>query len=113
MINDDPTLTDPEHYRTLWENEFVRVLEYRDNPGDRTNVHRHPNSVMVTLTALERRLASGTRDIDVALPAGTAVWLDAQRHAGENIGSAPTHTILIELKGPSAGSITSALGPER
>ncbi|MCS5734445.1 cupin domain-containing protein [Herbiconiux daphne] len=112
MIDDDPTVTNPDHYRSLWENEFVRVLEYTDVPGDRTTAHRHPNSVMVTLTSFERSLTTDDRVFEVELPEGAAVWLPAQRHAGENIGATPTHTILIELKGEAAGAIgEAALGP--
>ena len=112
MINDDPTVTDPDHYRVLWENEFVRVLEYSDRPGDKTREHDHPNSVMVTLSGFDRRLSSDNRTNDVTLPAGVAVWLGAQRHSGENIGSTPTHTILVELKGAAGGEPSEArLGP--
>ena len=32
-MDDDPTTTDPNHYRVLWENPRVRVLEYSDMPG--------------------------------------------------------------------------------
>jgi beta-alanine degradation protein BauB len=114
MVNDDPTLTNPDHYRTLWENEHVRVLEYTDVPGDATTPHDHPNSVMVTLSAFERRLSAGDRVFDAHLPAGAAVWLPAQRHSGENTGTTPTHTILVELKGEAAGvAQPSTLGPER
>ncbi|MFJ7288587.1 cytoplasmic protein [Curtobacterium sp. NPDC098951] len=95
--DDDPLQTDPEHYRLLWENEHVRVLDYTDVPGDRTHVHRHPASIMVTLTGFDRRLVADGRELDVALPAGIAVWLPAQRHSGWNTGSTPTHTILVEL----------------
>jgi hypothetical protein len=42
----DPIVTDPEHYRVIFENERVRVLEYTDVPGDSTHVHEHPDSVM-------------------------------------------------------------------
>ncbi|MCI2957545.1 cytoplasmic protein [Agromyces atrinae] len=113
MISDDPTQSNPEFYRLLWENDFVRVLEYSDSPGDRTTPHMHPNSVMVTLSAFERRLSARGHSIDVALPAGHAVWLDAQRHSGENIGGSPTRSILIELKGASAGvPAEGTLGPE-
>ena len=113
MITDDPTLTNPDHYRTLWENEHVRVLEYTDRPGDRTTPHDHPNSVMVTLSDFSRRLSAGERTFDTALTAGQAVWLAAQRHSGENTGTTPTHTILIELKGDAAGEPSAAvLGPE-
>lgn len=114
MITDDPTVTNPEHYRTLWENDQVRVLDYTDQPGDRTTPHDHPNSVMVTLTDFSRRLSAGERTFDTVLTAGQAVWIPAQRHAGENTGSTPTHTILIELKGDGAGEAKpSTLGPER
>ena len=112
MITDDPTLTNPDHYRTLWENDFVRVLEYTDEPGDATTPHDHPNSVMITLSDFSRRLSAGERTFDTSLVAGQAVWLAAQRHSGENTGTTPTHTILVELKGDAAGEIDAgALGP--
>lgn len=113
MITDDPTLTNPDHYRTLWENEHVRVLEYTDAPGDKTTPHDHPNSVMVTLSDFSRRLSAGERTFDTALTSGQAVWIPAQRHSGENTGTTPTHTILVELKGDAAGEpMASTLGPE-
>jgi quercetin dioxygenase-like cupin family protein len=112
MINDDPTVTNPDLYRVLWENEHVRVLEYRDEPGAVATPHDHPNSVMVTLSGFRRRLSLGERRQDVELPSGTAVWIPAQRHAGENIGDTSTHTILVELKGAAAGeSDPGVLGP--
>ncbi|MBC7518064.1 MAG: cytoplasmic protein [Microbacteriaceae bacterium] len=112
--SDDPTVSNPDHYSTLWENEFVRVLEYRDTPGTETTPHHHPNSVMVTLSDFERRLRLGDQHRDVKLSAGQAVWLPEQRHAGTNTGSTPTHTILIELKSSSTGIDTHAasLGPK-
>jgi hypothetical protein len=114
MISDDPTVTNPENYKTLWENDFVRVLEYRDHPGVQTIPHQHPNSVMVTLSDFTRRLSSGEKVFDTQLAAGRAVWLPAQRHSGENIGTTPTHVILVELKGASAGEATTAtLGPDQ
>lgn len=112
MITDDPTLTNPDHYRTLWENEFVRVLEYTDEPGDQTTPHDHPNSVMATLSDFSRRLSAGERTFDTSLPSGQAVWIPAQRHSGENTGTTPTHTILVELKGDAAGEADAGtLGP--
>ena len=114
MITDDPTLTNPDHYRTLWENEHVRVLEYTDEPGDKTTPHDHPNSVMVTLSGFSRRLSVGERTSGTALTTRQAVWLPAQRHSGENTGTTPTHTILIELKGDAAGEPSSGTrGPGR
>ncbi|MGI5241647.1 cytoplasmic protein [Dactylosporangium sp. CA-139066] len=97
----DPTVSDPEHYRVVFENERVRVLEYRDAPGDRTHPHRHPDSVMVTLTSFDRRVSSGGRSVDVTLEAGSVRWVGAQEHTGENTGTTPTHSIFVELKEPA------------
>lgn len=111
MVDDDPAVTNPEHYRVLWENERVRVLAYADEPGDATTVHRHPDSVMVTLTGFRRRLELGDRSAEVELPEGVAVWIPEQSHAGVNIGDTPTRTIIVELKGEGSGGGETTLGP--
>lgn len=112
MVEEDPVTTNPALYRTIFENEFVRVLEYSDRPGDSTTPHVHPNSVMVTLTDFQRRLRTPAGERDVDIPANQALWLPAQRHAGENTGRSATHTIFIELKGDAAGVVDDGvLGP--
>jgi len=52
----DPVCTDPDKYQVIFENDRVRVLEYRDLPGGKTLPHQHPDSVMYTLSAFQRRL---------------------------------------------------------
>jgi hypothetical protein len=105
----DPTVTDPDKYRVLLENDRVRVLEYRDRPGQHTSPHDHPDSVMVTLSAFDRRLVTGSGDTrDVHLEPGEARWLDAQTHTGENTGATPTHVVFVELKQESAAERTGA-----
>ena len=111
----DPVVTNPQLYRVVMENDRVRVLEYRDRPGDRTTPHRHPDSVMVTLSSFRRRLTSGGRHQDVKLEAGITRWLAAQEHSGENIGESASHAIFIELKDPPSTADASLseepLGP--
>jgi hypothetical protein len=112
----DPVVTNPEYYRVVFENERVRVLEYTDSPGDKTTEHSHPDSVMITLSAFRRRLSSGGKDFEVELPAGTARWLSAQDHSGENIGESQTNTFFVELKEPAPpgpGDGAPHLGPVR
>jgi len=112
MVEADPVTTNPAHYRTVFENDFVRVLEYADEPGESTTPHVHPNSVMITLTDFQRRLSTDAGEREVHLPANQVLWLPAQRHAGENIGTTPTHTIFVELKGEAAGAVDeNVLGP--
>jgi quercetin dioxygenase-like cupin family protein len=111
----DPVTTNPDHYKVIFENDQVRVLEYIDQPGDKTTPHTHPDSVMYTLSSFARRLATGGEQREVKLEAGTVGWLPAQEHYGHNIGDTPTHVIFVELKSPAGdgGPGTSrALGPQ-
>jgi hypothetical protein len=94
----DPTSTDPDKYQAIFENDRVRVLEYRDRPGERTSPHGHPDSLMFTLSSFRRRLSAGPNTREVDMTAGTATWLPAQTHVGENIGTTQTHVIFVELK---------------
>ena len=109
----DPTATDPDKYKVVFENERVRVLEYRDEPGAKTRPHDHPDSVMITLSAFDRRLTTNDQTRDVTLEPGEVRWLDAQTHSGENIGRTPTHVMFVELKDEAARAQTSppTLGP--
>jgi quercetin dioxygenase-like cupin family protein len=95
----DPTRTDPDRDKVLFENEHVRVLVYRDEPGQATNQHRHPDSLMHTLSSFERRLIAenGERG-GVELDAGEVRWLAAQTHSGEDIGQTPRHVLFVELE---------------
>jgi len=114
-MDKDPVATNPDLYRVVMENDRVRVLEYRDRPGDRTQPHAHPDSVMVTAASFRRRLVAGERSVDVELEAGTVRWLDAQEHAGENSGDTESHAFFVELKEPAPASAHAAdepLGPE-
>ncbi|GAB1513999.1 cupin domain-containing protein [Actinophytocola sp. KF-1] len=109
----DPVVTDPELYRVVFENDRVRVLEYRDMPGDATHLHAHPDSVMVTLSSFQRVITAGGREVPVDLPAGQVRWLDAQEHQGRNVGETPTRSVFVELKEPRPGGPrpAAALGP--
>ena len=108
----DPTVTDPDKYKVIFENDRVRVLEYRDEPGARTSPHEHPDSVMVTLSGFDRRLvAADGQSRDVTLEPGQVRWLDAQTHSGENIGETPTYVLFVELKEDAAAGPGGRLGP--
>ncbi len=108
----DPTITDPDKYKVVFENDRVRVLEYRDEPGQKTSEHGHPDSVMVTLASFERRLfGAGGESRDVKLERGEVRWLDAQTHSGENIGDAPSHCFFVELKEGRETPSGESLGP--
>ena len=107
----DPVATNPQLYSVVFENDRVRVLSYHDRPGDSTQPHRHPDSVMITMSSFERRLVQGERSVEVAIPAGEVRWLDAQEHSGHNIGSTDTRTLFVELKEFAPAAQAPQLGP--
>ena len=94
----DPTVTNSDKYKVIFENDKVRVLEYKDKPGDKTTPHSHPDSVMITLSSFSRKLHFEGKDLDVQKQSDEASWLPAQTHVGENTGSTETHAIFVELK---------------
>jgi quercetin dioxygenase-like cupin family protein len=98
---DNPTTTDPDKYTAILDNERVRVLRYHDEPGAKTNQHRHPTSVLYALSVFRRRLTfpdGTTKERD--FKPGDVMWLPAQTHIGENIGTTDTEVLLVEQKGP-------------
>jgi quercetin dioxygenase-like cupin family protein len=112
-MTDDPVITNPELYRVVLENERVRVLEFRDTPGAMTAPHRHPDSLMLTLSSFRRLLTADGRQAKVRLGAGEIHWLAAHEHCGENTGDTDTHVLFIEIKQGAAGMTTKKrAGPE-
>jgi hypothetical protein len=98
MSEQDPTVTNPEKYKIVFENDKVRVLEYKDSPGQITKAHSHPDSVMITLSRFDRKLQKDGKEAVVHKEPGEASWLPAQTHIGENIGKTDTRAIFVELK---------------
>ena len=94
----DPVASNPEHYKVVFENERVRVLEYPDHPGDKTTPHQHPDSIMYTLSTFRRRLVSGDVQREVELQAGSVGWLPPQEHHGENVGAPQRNVLFVEWK---------------
>jgi beta-alanine degradation protein BauB len=95
----DPVKTDGDKYKTILENERVRVLEYRDKPGDKTNQHHHPDFVLYALDSFKRRLTfQNGKQVERQFKEGDVMWMKDQIHIGENIGKTETHVIIVELK---------------
>ncbi|WP_203301484.1 hypothetical protein [Marinobacter sediminum] len=107
----DPVTTDGDKYTVLLENSCVRVLEYRDQPGDITHEHQHPAFVLYALTPFDRviHLPDG-KVINRSFKAGDVIWSPAQTHTGANTGSSPSHAIIVESK--ASGSRLSECSEE-
>ncbi|WP_199287557.1 cupin domain-containing protein [Pollutimonas thiosulfatoxidans] len=101
----DATQTDGDKYKVVLENECVRVLEYRDQPGDKTQQHRHPAFVLYALSPFERTLTlPDGKVLRRQFKAGEVMWSEAQTHIGANVGQTATHVLITELKSSPQGN---------
>ena len=95
----DPAKVDPAHYKVIFNNAQVRILDVQLKPGEKTPMHSHPNLIAYPLTGgtLRSTLPNG-KTTTATIRAGQAVWHNAQTHASENIGKTTVHALGIELK---------------
>jgi hypothetical protein len=96
----------PAQHRLLLENEHVRVLDTRIEPGERTPIHTHrwpAAHYVVSWSDFVRRDAEGAVLVDTRAVSGTtisrAMWGDALApHSLENVGSGLLHIVSTEVK---------------
>ena len=99
----DAIQTDGDKYKVILDNDCVRVLDYRDEPGAKTHQHRHPAFVLYALSPFQRTLTlPDGKTLKREFKAGDVMWSDAQTHIGENTGKTPTHVVMVEMKKSSA-----------
>lgn len=101
-VAQDPAATNGDKYKVVFENERVRVLDYRDKPGQKTTPHQHPDALVYALAPFKRKLTLGDgRTVIVENKEGEVYFVKAQQHTGENIGTTDTHVLIVELKEPA------------
>lgn len=95
----DPLVTDGDKYKLKFENDRVRVLEYRDKPGEKTNQHYHRSFVLYALGPFKRTITlPDGKVLTREFKAGDVLYSDAQTHIGANVGDTPTNVIIVEFK---------------
>ncbi len=95
----DPVELSPQYYTVRFENDRVRVLEYRLKPGEKEVMHSHPAGVVYLLNdaTVRTTLPDGTTS-EGAVTQGQVSWNESLSHAVENSGPTETHALLVELK---------------
>ena len=95
----DAVTVAPHLYKVLLDNDRVRVLEVRAQPGTKSALHTHPAYVAVAISDGQYRFTSPDgKNIEIKLTAGQAGFFGAVEHATEIIGTSEGHIVLIELK---------------
>lgn len=108
----DPVKVDAKHYSVLFENDQVRVLKIHYGAHEKSVMHVHPNSVVISLTDMHVKfnLADGTSQ-ESNMKAGDTLWTPATKHLPENTGDAAMEGILVELKGKPATHTAAKMPP--
>jgi quercetin dioxygenase-like cupin family protein len=95
----DAVTVAPHLYKVLLENDRVRVLEVRAQPGAKSEMHTHPSYVVVAISDAQYRFTSpDNKSIEMRLKPGAAGFFGPVEHTTEIIGTSEGHVILIELK---------------
>ena len=95
----DAVQVDGDKYKTIFENECVRVLDYQDAPGEATHQHSHPAFVLYALSPFKRSITlPDGKVLQRQFKQGDVMWSNSQTHIGANTGETPTHVILVEMK---------------
>lgn len=91
----------PDLHEVVLENDRVRVLKYRSKPGDRAELHTHPDNVVIHCGPLAQ-MAFGDADGNVQeleVPTGYVGFSEAAAHTFEHLDGEATEGYIIELKG--------------
>lgn len=96
----DETTLPNAHAKVLFENEEIRVLRYRFDPGERDEMHGHPDNVQVFLTDLIATITTPNGKTNrFQGRAGQVNWRPATVHSVQNTGDKPFEGVLVEMKG--------------
>lgn len=99
----DAVSVDPAHHQVLFENEYVRVIRALAATGDRSAMHTHPPTLIVSLGTSRGRLTNGngTTGISDFLP-GQMLWIDGAEHSWQMLAGMG-HLIGVEVKAAARG----------
>ncbi|MFF4504232.1 hypothetical protein [Streptomyces sp. NPDC001401] len=89
----------PDVYKILFENDRVRLLETRLQPGATSTMHHHADNLVYNLADAEVAFTDESGETTrVSLAAGETMWSPAVDHSTRNTGSTEVRSLLFELK---------------
>lgn len=97
--NDDAVSIAPHLHEVIFENDKMRVLKVTVKPGDKAEMHWHPENINYILKSSKLRFTKpGGSTVDVELTEGQVTSSPESSHAVENIGDTEVQTVQVELK---------------
>jgi quercetin dioxygenase-like cupin family protein len=95
-----PMTTSPQYYKVLFENDQVRVFEYRLKPHEIEPMHSHPTEgIVYVLTGARLKFTIPDRPPEErSAAAGEVIWREPVTHSVENVGDTEARAIVFDLK---------------
>ena len=96
----DPVEVSPNEYRTVLEQNGIRLVEMVIPPGASDTEHSHPTETVYFIAGgkLRIHLPDGASQ-DLEVPDGFAMQHEAWTHRVENIGEAEIRAVIFENVG--------------
>jgi len=99
LMAQDFAKASPQDVKVLLENDRVRVLEVRHQPGVKEPMHSHPAYVSYYLGATRVKVTTPDgKVVEKDRKVGEVQFSGPTTHALENIGATEQHVLVIELK---------------
>ncbi len=102
VMGQDPVKVGPNVYKSIFENEHVRVCEIHFKPGDKIGMHSHPDHLVYIVEPGKLKFGypdGKTKDIEGKV--GEVLWIKAESHQAENVGKTAVRAIVVELRDPA------------
>ena len=99
MAVDDAVSVAPDVYKVLLENDRVRILEIKTEPGASSELHSHPALALYAVTDCTWDLTNEAGEtVTAEIPAGGVFYQDATIYAAKDVGTSGSLAIAVELK---------------
>lgn len=87
----------PNSAKVLFENDRIRVLQYKFKKGQKLPMHSHPANFVYALTSVKFKSTSPQGETEtVKMKKGKSAWSNGSSHAVENL--AKSVILQVELK---------------
>lgn len=105
----DPVKVDAKHYKVVFENEKVRVVDVKYGPKEKSVMHDHPalTAVFLTDSRVKFTYPDGKTE-EMQTKAGESRQMPAVKHNPENLSDQPMEVILVEWKAKPAAAAATA-----
>jgi hypothetical protein len=96
-------------YKSLLDNDRVRVFQANFKPGDKVGMRNYPNHLMYAVTdGTLVFIPAGRTGYEVNFKAGEALWFPPLARATENESDQEVRVLLVEFKDGSSRGATVA-----